>query len=128
MVIIQISLAVIALCTLLLTAGALVVIFGAWRAVKALRKQLEEFKEEFRPMAERVQETVEHARLVAEDVLDTADGFSETLSGVHGRAERMGALFKVLEEDMERATLRLFSFMSGLGRFLRATVRGRGND
>ena len=128
MVVIQVSLAVIALCALLLTLGTLAVIFGAWKAVKALGDLLEEFKEEFKPLAERIEDTVEHARQVAEDALVVADGFSDSVAGVQERAERLGAMLEVLEEDMERATLRLFSLMSGIGRFLRLSVRGRDRD
>ena len=128
MVVIQVSLAVIALCALLLTLGTLAVIFGAWKAVKALGDLLEEFKEEFKPLAERIEDTVEHARQVAEDALVVADGLSDSVAGVQERAERLGAMLEVLEEDMERATLRLFSLMSGIGRFLRLSVRGRDRD
>ena len=128
MVVIQVSLAVIALCALLLTLGTLAVILGAWKAVKALGDLLEEFKQEFKPLAERIEDTVEHARQVAEDALVVADGFSDSVAGVQERAERLGAMLEVLEEDMERATLRLFSLMSGIGRFLRLSVRGRERD
>jgi len=34
-------------------------------------------------------------------------------------------LEKVLEEDLERATIRLFSLLSGIGRFLRNLFTGR---
>ena len=124
MLVIQISLVVIALCTLFLTTGTMAVIYGAWRAVRSLGKLLKEFKEEFQPLALRIEETVEHARQVAEGALDQAEGFADSVAGVRERAERMGAIFEVLEEDLERATLRLFGLMSGVGRFLRTTLRG----
>jgi hypothetical protein len=122
--VIQISLVVIALCTLFLTAGVAAILFGIWRAVRSLGKLLKQFKEDFEPLALRIEETVEHARLVAEGALDQAEEFADSVAGVRERAERMGAIFEVLEEDLEKATLRLFGLMSGVGRFLRTAIRG----
>ncbi len=124
MLVIQISLVVIALCTLFLTAGVAAILFGIWRAVRSLGKLLKEFTEEFHPLALRIEETVEHARQLTEGVLDQADEFADSVAGVRERAERMGAIFEVLERDLEKATLRLFGLMSGIGRFLRTTIRG----
>ncbi len=119
----EISIAVIALCMLLITTGLVAILFLLWRAMKALKDLLEQFRREFQPLAVRIGETVERARLVAEGTLDEMQELNTSLSSVRDRARRLGVLFEVLEEDLERATLRLFSLFTGLGRFIRTAFR-----
>jgi uncharacterized protein YoxC len=121
----EISVAVIAFCMLLITIGIVAILLTLWRAVKALKDLLEEFRNEFRPLATRIGETVERARQVTEGTLEQVEGFNASMASVRDKADRLGVLFDVLEEDLEKATLRLFSLVSGLGRFLRTLFRGR---
>lgn len=121
----EISVAIIAFCMLLITIGIVAILLTLWRAVKALKDLLEEFRNEFKPLAGRIGETVERARQVTEGTLDQVEGFNNSMASVRDKADRLGVLFDVLEEDLEKATLRIFSLVSGLGRFLRTLFRGR---
>jgi uncharacterized protein YoxC len=123
MLTIQISLVVIAVCTLLLTILPLLIAFKVYQMMRAATKVVKEFQEEFKPLAEEIKDLASHATEVADDALYQVEGFTEAVAGVRERAERMGLLAEVLEEDLERFTIRIFSFVSGIGRFLRSLFR-----
>lgn len=129
MLTIQISLVVIAVCTVLLT---IVPLFIAWKLYQLMRtvvKLVKDFQEEFKPLAEEVKELALHATQIADDALYEVGSFTEAVSGVREKAERMGLLAEVLEEDLEKATIRIFSLFSGLARFLKSIFqKGRDED
>ncbi|MFC1500068.1 DUF948 domain-containing protein [Candidatus Zixiibacteriota bacterium] len=120
---IQISLVIIAICTVLLTVVPLLIAWQAYRLMRAVTKVAKEFQEEFKPLAEEVKDLASHATEVADSALYEVEGFTEAVAGVRERAERMGLLAEVLEEDLERVTIRIFSFFSGFGRFIKSLFR-----
>lgn len=120
---IQISLVVIAVCTVLLTVVPLLIAWKVYQLMRAVTKVVKEFQEEFRPLAEEIKDLASHATEVADDALNEVKGFTEAVAGVRERAERMGLLAEVLEEDLERVTIRIFSFFSGFARFIKSLFR-----
>ena len=120
MLTIQISLVVIAVCCVLLTLVPLLIAWKLYQLVRTVTKIVKDFQKEFRPLADEVKDLALHATEVADDALYEVEGFVEAVSGVRERAERMGLLAEVLEEDLEKATIRIFSFFSGIVRFIKS--------
>ena len=125
MLTIQISLVVIAVCTVLLTLVPLLIAWKFYTLMRVITRIVKDFQQEFQPLAEEIQDLASYAVEVAEGALGEVEGFTDSVAGVRERAARMGALAEVLEEDLERATIRLFSLLSGIGRFLRNLFTGR---
>lgn len=120
MLTIQISLVVIAVCTLLLTLVPLLIAWKLYQLVRTVTKIVKKFQVEFQPLAEEIKDLAFHATEVAEGALDEVEGFTEAVSGVRQRAERMGLLAEVLEEDLEKATLKIFSLFTGFTKFIKS--------
>ena len=118
MLTIQISLVVIAVCTVLLTVLPLLIAFKLYQVMRTVTALVKDFREQFQPLADDVKELAGRATEVAEDALDQAESFMEAVSGVRERAERMGLLAEALEEDLERTTIRIFAGVSGVVRFI----------
>ncbi|MFC1529082.1 DUF948 domain-containing protein [Gemmatimonadota bacterium] len=123
MLTIQISLVIIAVCTLLLTIVPLLIAFQVYRMMRSVTKVVKEFQEDFKPLTEEIKEFASHATEVADNILVEVEGFTEAVAGVRERAERMGLLAEVLEEDLERVTIKMFSFFGGIGRFVKSLFR-----
>jgi len=119
----EISIAVIAVCMLLITAGLVAILILLLQAIRTLKDLLEQVRREYQPMAARIGEAVERALLVAEGTFDEMQVLKTSLTSVRDRARRLGVLFEVIEEDVEKVTLRFFSLFSGLSRFIRTAFR-----
>lgn len=132
MLTIQISLVVIALSTLVLAGFILAILFGMLKGVRRVVRLLEEFRGEFGPLADEVRVTVRQANEVAGRAVEEVEGFTHTVSGVRKRTERLGALVEVLEEDLEKATVRMISLVGAVaglaGKVRRRKGRKAGKD
>jgi hypothetical protein len=102
----------------LLTVVPLLIAWKLYQVMRTVTALIKDFREQFQPLADEVKELAGRATEVADDALDQAEGFIETVAGVRERAERMGLLAEVLEEDLERVTIRIFSAFSGMARFI----------
>ncbi len=123
MLTIQISLVIIAVCAVLLTIVPLLITLKIYLVMRSVQKVVKEFQEDFKPLTEEIKEFASHATEVADNVLIEVEGFTEAVAGVRERAERMGLLAEVLEEDLERVTIKMFSFFGGIGRFVKSLFR-----
>ena len=124
MLTIQISLVVIALSTLVLAGFTLALLFGLLQGVRQGVRLLEDFRSEFGPLADEIRTTVRHANEVAGRAVDEVEGFTDSVSGVRRRTERLGALIEILEEDLEKTTVKLVSLVGAVTGLARK-VRGR---
>lgn len=120
-----VSLAVIAVSTLVLAVFVLALLFGIYMGVRRVNGILQDVRDAFGPLAEEMKQTAQHANEVAERLLDEADGFTDSVGGVRRRAERLGALVEVLEEDLENATVKLLAVLGGLAGMMGRAGRTR---
>ncbi|MFO7769203.1 MAG: hypothetical protein R6W82_09670 [bacterium] len=125
MLTIQISLVVIALSTLVLAGFILALLLGLLQGVRQGVRLLQEFREEFGPLAEEMRITLGHANEVAGRAAEEVEGFTETVSGVRRRTERLGALVEVLEEDLEKATVKMVSLVGAVAGLAGSVKRRR---
>ena len=116
--ILQISVVVIALCSLIVTTGLLMVVRAALRTINEAHKLIEQVRYQTAPLVHDATQIAGDVRMIVKTLEKELPKVSDSLEAVRGTARDIREFEEMLRERVERPLLDLTSIIAGLSRGL----------
>ena len=116
--ILQISVAVIAACSVVVTTGLLLVVRATLRTVNEAHKLIEQVRYQTAPLVHDATQIAGDVRMIVKTLEKELPKVSDSLEAVRGTARDIREFEEMLRERVERPLLDLTSIIAGLSRGL----------